>query len=221
MLRRKARRRSNSEGSLSQRKDSLWEARITLPGGRRRSFYARTKAEALKKIQAAQRQIAEGRPLTPERMTVRSWLEQWLRDIHPEVAKGCFGDPLRQQALQLAWNDGAGRPFLGGWRVGPGAYACLPPTGARTGVSQWPSPGQTLRSGYVSARLLAVWEEFGKRPSEDSEGLEWYLALAAGQGDKARELYELAVKAQQIPPAPFNKLDQYETLGVLKIVGGR
>ena len=81
MATRKAGRRSNSEGSIAQRKDGLWEARITLPGGRRRSFYAKTKAEALKRIQTAQRQVAEGRPLGPERLTVQGWLEQWLQDI--------------------------------------------------------------------------------------------------------------------------------------------
>ena len=58
MTTRKAGRRSNSEDSIAQRKGGLWEARITLPGGRRRSIYAKTKAEALKRIQTAQRQVA-------------------------------------------------------------------------------------------------------------------------------------------------------------------
>jgi integrase len=80
ITKRQAGRRSNSEGSISQRQDKLWEGRITLPGGRRRSFYAKTKAEALEKIRTAQRQVAEGRPLGPERLTVGGWLEQWLEN---------------------------------------------------------------------------------------------------------------------------------------------
>ncbi len=80
MVKRKAGRRSNSEGSIAQRKDGLWEARITLPGGRRRSLYAKTKAEALKKMEEAKGKIAGGLRLGPERLTVHGWLEQWLRD---------------------------------------------------------------------------------------------------------------------------------------------
>ncbi len=81
MTKRQAGRRSNSEGSISQRKDGLWEARITLPGGRRRSLYAKTKAEALKKMEEAKGKIADGLRLGPERLTVQIWLDQWLRDF--------------------------------------------------------------------------------------------------------------------------------------------
>ena len=81
MTKRQAGRRSNSEGSVGQRKDGLWEARITLPGGRRRSLYAKTKAEALKKMEEAKGKIADGLHLGPERLTVQGWLEQWLRDF--------------------------------------------------------------------------------------------------------------------------------------------
>ena len=49
MTTRKAGRRSNGEGSISQRSDGKWEARITMPGGQRRSFYAATKALATAK----------------------------------------------------------------------------------------------------------------------------------------------------------------------------
>ena len=80
MTKRQAGRRSNSEGSVGQRKDGLWEARIILPGGRRRSLYGKTKAEALKKMQDAREKVTEGLRLGPERLTVQAWLEQWLRD---------------------------------------------------------------------------------------------------------------------------------------------
>ena len=81
MVKRQAGRRSNSEGSIAQRKDGLWEARITLPGGLRRSLYAKTKAEALKKMEEAKGKIADGLRLGPERLTVQIWLDQWLRDF--------------------------------------------------------------------------------------------------------------------------------------------
>ena len=91
MATRKAGRRSNSEGSITQRKDGLWEARVSVVGGKRRSFYAETKAEALNKLRAAQRQVADGRPLGPERLTVQDFLTRWLRDTvattRPTTAK--------------------------------------------------------------------------------------------------------------------------------------
>ena len=80
MTDRKARRRSNGEGGISQRPNGAWEARITLPGGKRRSFYAATKALALAKLRDAHRLVDEGRPLGPERLTVQAWLQQWLQD---------------------------------------------------------------------------------------------------------------------------------------------
>ena len=81
MTKRQVGRRSNSEGSIAQRKDGLWEARITLPGGLRRSLYAKTKAEALKKMEEAKGKIADGLHLGPERLTVQGWLDKWLRDF--------------------------------------------------------------------------------------------------------------------------------------------
>lgn len=78
-----ARRRANSEGTLTQRKDGRWEAQLSLPDGKRRSFYGKSKQDALKKMQAAQRQVADSKPLPPERLTVGTWLETWLRDTVP------------------------------------------------------------------------------------------------------------------------------------------
>ncbi len=45
-------RRGNGEGSLTKRPDGRWEARITLEHGKRKSFFARTR-------QAAARRLAE------------------------------------------------------------------------------------------------------------------------------------------------------------------
>ena len=135
MTTRKAGRRSNSEGSLTQRKGGLWEARITLPGGRRRSFYAKTKAEALKRIQTAQRQVAEGRPLGPERLTVQGWLEQWLQDTvatttRPSTAKR-YGEICRVHII----------PSMGRLRLGQ-----LAPQHVETMLRKGLEAGQSPRS---------------------------------------------------------------------------
>ena len=73
-----AKRRGNSEGSITQRADGRWMARLSLPDGTRKAVYGKTKAEAIKRLQAAQRTIAQGLPLGNERETVAAWLKTWL-----------------------------------------------------------------------------------------------------------------------------------------------
>jgi integrase len=41
-----AKRRSRGEGTIYQRKDSLWSAQVTLPDGKRKTKYAKTQKEA-------------------------------------------------------------------------------------------------------------------------------------------------------------------------------
>ena len=43
-------KRGNSEGSKSKRPDGRYEARVTLPDGKRKSFYGKTRQEANQKL---------------------------------------------------------------------------------------------------------------------------------------------------------------------------
>ncbi|HEV2108522.1 MAG TPA: site-specific integrase [Thermomicrobiales bacterium] len=79
-------KRGQNEGSAYQRKDGRWEALLTLPadapgGPARRSFYGKTKKEAMTKLRAAQRKLDEGLPAVPERETVGTYLDRWLIDV--------------------------------------------------------------------------------------------------------------------------------------------
>jgi integrase len=77
-------RRGANEGTIRERKDGRWEARVlvTRPDGRRarRSLLGKTRAEVRDKLQAAILVETSGLPLPAERMTVGVFLEQWLRD---------------------------------------------------------------------------------------------------------------------------------------------
>jgi integrase len=77
-------RRGAHEGTIRERKDGRWEARVlvTRPDGRRarRSLLGRTRAEVRDKLQAALRGEAGGLPLPAARLTVGVFLDQWLRD---------------------------------------------------------------------------------------------------------------------------------------------
>ncbi len=79
-------KRGNGEGSVRQRPDGTWEARLTLPDGARRSFYAKTRAEAARKLASAQGTVQQGLPLPAGRMTVGAFLTDWLTNtVKPSV----------------------------------------------------------------------------------------------------------------------------------------
>ncbi|MBI4199689.1 MAG: site-specific integrase [Chloroflexi bacterium] len=73
-------RRGNSEGSIVQRKDGRWEARVSLLDGKRKSYYGNTRQEVAQRLVQAQKAIADGLPLSGERQSTGDFLEGWLRD---------------------------------------------------------------------------------------------------------------------------------------------
>ncbi len=66
------RRRYRKDGS------EYWEARLTLPGGKRTQFYADTMGEADLKREEAKRRIADHKPLLDDRLTAEGWIKRWL-----------------------------------------------------------------------------------------------------------------------------------------------
>lgn len=77
-------RRQRGEGSVSQRKDGLWVARIDLgyvnKKRRRRVLYAKTQAGAIRKLREARKQIDAGVTVT-HGVKLENWLETWLTDV--------------------------------------------------------------------------------------------------------------------------------------------
>jgi integrase len=76
-------RRGNSEGTIRQRKDGTWEARITVAVTRdgtakQRSFYGKTRAEVAAKLREAQEKLASGKLVDPNRLSVGDWLHRWI-----------------------------------------------------------------------------------------------------------------------------------------------
>lgn len=69
------------QANIRKRPDGLFEARITLPRGKRISFYGKTQAEARRKMEEAKSLTARGLPLIDERQTVREYLTSWLETI--------------------------------------------------------------------------------------------------------------------------------------------
>jgi integrase len=82
-------KRGQGEGTIRQRPDGVWEARISLGYAgarrRRRSFYGRTKTEVREKMQAALRAMQAGMPVPDARLTVEQYLRGWLESLEGTV----------------------------------------------------------------------------------------------------------------------------------------
>jgi integrase len=85
------RTRGKREGSIGQRKDGRWCARIDLgyQNGRRRrkSIYGYTRAEVAAALTATLASTAKGEPIPNARATFASLIKQWLDSIAPPVRR--------------------------------------------------------------------------------------------------------------------------------------
>lgn len=90
--RRTGRKRGNNEGTIRKREDrELYEARVTLPDGQRKSFYGKTRKEVQDKLTAAMRDVQQGFPVTTGRQTFGQFLDRWLEDsARPTIAPATF-----------------------------------------------------------------------------------------------------------------------------------
>lgn len=82
---RRSGRRGNQEGSITQLSDGRWQARVTLEGGRRKSYYGATRAEAAAKLTAALRDRDRGLPAISEKQTLGQYSSHWLEIKHTAV----------------------------------------------------------------------------------------------------------------------------------------
>ena len=80
-------RGANGGGSIRQRADGTWEARITLgtnPGtGKpmRKSIYGKTQKEVRQKMQKALVEVDEGIYTEQSKITLKQWMETWLAEF--------------------------------------------------------------------------------------------------------------------------------------------
>lgn len=79
------RRRANNEGSITRYADGRWVARVTLPDGGRRAYYARTREDAAAKLADALHGIGRGVVEPPGRLTFGEFAGRWLQVTRPTV----------------------------------------------------------------------------------------------------------------------------------------
>ena len=73
--------RGNGEGSIYQRRDGAWCAAVSLPDGRRKVLYGRTRAEASRKLTDTLKAVGSGLPVPGVRLTVGAYLADWLATL--------------------------------------------------------------------------------------------------------------------------------------------
>src|ERR1019366_10120062 len=90
-------RRGKGEGSIYQRDDGLWIGAVDLgwsSGKRvRKVVNGRTRGEVVKRMQEVQPTVAQGLTLAPDRLTVATYLDQWVSKRVPGTVS------LRTEAL--------------------------------------------------------------------------------------------------------------------------
>jgi integrase len=70
--------RGQGEGSIYQRKDGRWTAALSVGGGRRQTFYGKTRREVAARLNDALNRQGQGLPAGESRQRLRPYLEAWL-----------------------------------------------------------------------------------------------------------------------------------------------
>jgi integrase len=95
-------RKGNGEGSVTLRKDGRWVARFTAADGTRRPLYAKTRAEASRKLRAAMKQNDEGTLPVAGKRSVEQFLNAWLAGVESTLQPTTFRryeQYMRNQAI--------------------------------------------------------------------------------------------------------------------------
>ncbi|MBV9690100.1 MAG: tyrosine-type recombinase/integrase [Ktedonobacteraceae bacterium] len=71
-------RRGNGEGTITQRKNGTFEAKITIEGGKRKSIYGKTRKEVQEKLKIALREQQQGTLVTSPQQKLEVFLKDWL-----------------------------------------------------------------------------------------------------------------------------------------------
>ena len=74
-------RRGNGEGTIFQRKDGRWTAGAEVGGYQRKWIYGKTRREVADRLSKLQRDVAEGRPVMNDRLSVAEYLNRWLYEV--------------------------------------------------------------------------------------------------------------------------------------------
>lgn len=79
-------KRGNNEGNIRLRVDGRWEARVSMPDGRRKSLFGKTRAEVQRKLTVTVKDVQEGTPVPIGRITLAQFMSHWLTEtVRPRL----------------------------------------------------------------------------------------------------------------------------------------
>src|ERR1700674_4485839 len=196
------RKRANGEGSFSQRSNGTWASTISLPRGRRETFYSKTRAEARRKLVRAVRARDTGMMANSQRSTVADFLDYWLAEVvRPNVRPWTYAGYEVHVRLHL-------KPALGHLRLDR-----LTPIHVQQFLNQKIADGMKPRSvRYIRGTLRTAlskavkWELISRNAAALGRGprVERYdirplnpdearVFLGALKGDRLEALYAIAL----------------------------
>ena len=201
-------RRGANEGTIRERKDGRWEARVLLtrPDGRRtrRSLLGRSRAEVRDKLQAALRAEAAGLPPVGERLTTGAFLETWLQDaLRATVRPKTYASYASVVRVHLEPGLGSVRlvqltpQLVQAFLNRKAATGLAPRTVAYLRAVLRQALGQAERWGLVS-RNVAKLADPPRAPRREVRPLspdEAHVFLDAIRGDRLEALYLVAIGA--------------------------
>lgn len=79
--------RSHGEGTITQRKDGRWQPQISIGGGKRKTYYGKTKKEVQEKLRVAVNEQKQGMLSTGPDQTLASYLTDWLEMVHRPIVE--------------------------------------------------------------------------------------------------------------------------------------
>ena len=79
-------RRGHGEGTIYQRKDGRWAASITLENHKRKTFYGKTKKEALEQLKKARLEQQQVTLVVGVQQTLAHYLNDWLK-VHKQTVR--------------------------------------------------------------------------------------------------------------------------------------
>jgi integrase len=74
-------KRGNGEGSIYKRKEGLWTCQVSLPNGKRKYVYGKTRKEVGDKMAVVLRDAKLGLPVPTGRESIAQFLDRWLEDV--------------------------------------------------------------------------------------------------------------------------------------------
>ncbi|MDQ6949552.1 MAG: site-specific integrase [Actinomycetota bacterium] len=71
-------KRTRGYGAVYHRPDGRWEGQIRIPGGRRQSFYARTRRDVIHRLSEARWALGQGLPVSAGTTSLETYFGRWL-----------------------------------------------------------------------------------------------------------------------------------------------